>query len=61
MAFFRDDEMLNTLSADDRIELFLHALTGNSDFTPELFKSLFSDYGITHLTVQQVPPSSTKQ
>lgn len=42
--FFRDDEQLNTLSADHRMELFLHALVGNSDLTKELLDEVLTDY-----------------
>ncbi len=51
MEFFRDDEMLNMLSVEDRIEIFLTILLGNLDFTKELFDSLFSDYQVSHLEV----------
>ncbi len=51
MNFFRDDEMLNLLSVDDRIEVFLTILLGNSDFTKKLFDTIFSDYNVSHLEV----------
>lgn len=51
MNFFRDDDKLNELSVDDRIEVFSTILLGSSDFTKELFDELFSDYGIGHLEV----------
>jgi hypothetical protein len=35
MAFFRNDEQLNSLSADDRVEIFSQVLTGSSDVTKE--------------------------
>ena len=44
MEFFRDTEKLNTLSADDRQELFRYSLTGNSDFTKELLTEVIGDY-----------------
>ena len=44
MEFFRDDEQLNTLSTEDRIEIFLHILPGSSDITVELLRKLVSDY-----------------
>ena len=49
MAFFRDDERLQTLTADDRIEIFSQILTGSSDFTKELIDSVLEDYGVTLL------------
>ena len=51
MAFFRDDERLQTLTADDRIEVFGQIMTGNSDFTKTLIESVLKDYCITHLRV----------
>lgn len=51
MEFFRDDEMLNMLSVDDRIEIFSSILLGNLDFTKQLFDTLFSDYEVSHLEV----------
>jgi len=51
MNFFRDDDMLNHLSVDDRIEVFSTILLGSSDFKKELFDEIFSDYGIGHLKV----------
>jgi hypothetical protein len=54
MTFFRDDENLNKLSADDRIEIFLTILLGSSDFKKELFDEIFSHYAIDHLEVIEV-------
>lgn len=51
MAFFRDDECLNTLSVDDRIEVFSTILLGTSDFKKSLLDEIFSDYGVEHLEV----------
>lgn len=49
--FFRDDECLNELSVDDRIEVFSTILLGSSDFNKKLFDDIFSDYGISHLEI----------
>jgi hypothetical protein len=51
MAFYRDDEKLNLLSVEDRIEIFSTILLGNSDFKLNLFKDIFSDYSVTHLDI----------
>jgi len=51
MNFFRDDDMLNLLSVDDRIEIFSTILLGSSDFTKKLFDTIFSDYGVSHLEI----------
>lgn len=54
MEFFRDNDKLNTLSVDDRIEVFSTILLGSSDFKKKLFDDIFSDYGITNLEVIEV-------
>ena len=51
MAFFRDDEMLQTLSADDRVEIFCQILLGSSDLTKELLDEVLSNYSVSHLRV----------
>jgi len=51
MAFFRDEESLNKLSIDDRIEIFSTILLGSSDFNKKLFDDIFFDYGINHLEI----------
>jgi hypothetical protein len=54
MAFFRDDEKLNELAPDDRIEIFGTILLGNSDITVELLQEILSDYGVSHLKAIEV-------
>jgi len=54
MTFFRDEEKLNLLSVDDRIEVFLSILLGSSDFKKELFNELLSDYCVNELEVIEV-------
>ena len=54
MKFFRDDEKLNELTPDDRIEIFRTILTGSSDFTKELLENIMSDYSVAHLKVLTV-------
>jgi hypothetical protein len=51
MSFFRDNEKLNELSIDDRIEVFSTILQGSSDFTKKLFEEIFSDYNVLHLEI----------
>lgn len=51
MSFFRDDEKLNTLSTDDRIEVFSSILSGGSDITTELLQKLLQDYGVDDVVV----------
>ncbi len=51
MAFYRDDESLNTLSPEDRIEVFRTIILGSSDFKKNLFDEIFSDYCVSHLEV----------
>ena len=54
MNFFRDTDLLNTLSVDDRIEVFSSILLGNSDFRKQLFDDIFTDYCVSHLEVVEV-------
>lgn len=54
MSFFRDDEKLNELSVDDRIEIFSYILLGSSDFKKKLFDEIFSDYNVKHLEVIEI-------
>lgn len=51
MEFFRNDEKLNLLSVDDRVEVFSTILTGSSDFTKKLLDEVLCDYGVTNLKV----------
>jgi len=51
MSFFRNDEQLNTLSNDDRIEVFSQILSGSYDFSEELFQEILTDYSISHLEI----------
>ncbi len=54
MAFFRNNECLNTLSVDDRIEVFSTILLGSSDFKKPLLDEIFSDYGVENLELVEV-------
>lgn len=54
MNFFRNNEMLNTLSVDDRIEIFSTILLGSSDFKKQLFDDIFIDYCVSHLEVVKI-------
>ncbi len=51
MKFFRDDEKLNELTVDDRIEIFRTILVGSSDITKELLDEILSDYSVTNLEI----------
>jgi hypothetical protein len=48
MAFFRSDFFHEELSTDDCIEVFLDALNGDHDLTPELITQLFVRYDGKH-------------
>jgi hypothetical protein len=54
MDFFRDEDSLNSLTVDDRIEIFSTVLLGSSDFTKKLFDEIFSDYEVRGLKVVEV-------
>lgn len=51
MRFFRDDEKLNELTVDDRIDIFKTILAGSSDFTKELLNDILLDYSVSNIEV----------
>jgi hypothetical protein len=51
MKFFRDNEKLNELSVDDRIEIFRTILIGSSDLTKDLLNEILGDYSVDNLEV----------
>lgn len=51
MRFFRDDEKLNELTVDDRIEIFKTILAGSSDFTKQLLNDILLDYSVSNIEV----------
>ena len=54
MNFFRDDEKLNELTVDDRIEIFSTVLTGRSDLTIDLLNGILADYSVSNLEVIEI-------
>lgn len=54
MSFFRNDETLNTLSVEDRIEVFSSTLLGSSDFTKELLEGVLNDYCVDNLKIVKI-------
>lgn len=54
MEFFRDNEKLNTLSPDDRVEVFQQILLGSSDISKELLDGLLMDYAVEDLVIMQL-------
>ena len=55
MLFFRDDEKLNTITVEDRVEIFRTVLVGSSDLTKELLNELLIDYGMEDINVMWLP------
>lgn len=51
MQFFRDDEKLNELTPDDRIEIFSTVLLGSTDIKKKLLDEVISDYCVSNLIV----------
>ena len=51
MKFFRNDEKLNELTIDDRIEIFRTILAGSSDLTKELLNEILEDYSVLNLEI----------
>ena len=54
MNYFRDDEKLQELSVDDRIEIFRTILLGSSDITKDLLNDILSDYNVSNLEIIEV-------
>jgi len=54
MKFFRDDEKLNELSVDDRVEIFRTILVGSSDLTKDLLNEILGDYCVDNLEVIEI-------
>lgn len=54
MKFFRDDEKLNELSVDDRIEIFKTILIGSSDLTKDLLNKILVDYSVYNLEIIEI-------
>jgi hypothetical protein len=54
MLFFRDNDKLNTLTNNDRIEVFSQILAGGSDLTIELLNSILLDYSKDDIEVVNV-------
>ncbi len=54
MEFFRNDEKLNELTTDDRLEIFSYILLGSSDITKDLLDEILRDYSVSNLTVIEV-------
>jgi putative ubiquitin-RnfH superfamily antitoxin RatB of RatAB toxin-antitoxin module len=54
MKFFRDDEKLNELSADDRVEIFRTILVGSSDLTKNLLNEILKDYSVSNLEIIEI-------
>jgi len=55
MSFFRDENALNTLSNDDRIEIFKSILAGSSDLTVTLLDELLKNYNASEIIVLDAP------
>ncbi len=60
MNFFRDDEKLNELTVDDRVEIFSFILSGSSDFTKELLDRILSDYSVENLEILETKDGKEK-
>jgi len=54
MDFFRDDEKLNGLTIDDRVEIFKYVLIGSSDFTKKLLDEILLDYCVENLEIVEI-------
>ncbi len=53
MDFFRNDEKLEQLTPDDRIEIFLNVLLGSSDIDVKLLNELLNNYDISNIVLSE--------
>ncbi|MEY2220254.1 hypothetical protein AB7971_17985 [Acinetobacter baumannii] len=53
MDFFRNDEKLEQLTPDDRIEIFLNVLLGSSDIDVKLLNQLLNNYDIRNIVISE--------
>ncbi|MDK1607565.1 hypothetical protein QOL40_16425 [Acinetobacter baumannii] len=53
MDFFRNDEKLEQLTPDDRIEIFLNVLLGSSDVDVKLLNELLNNYDIRNIVISE--------
>lgn len=60
MNFFRDNEKINELTVDDRIEIFRYILLGSSDFTKKLLDEILSDYCVKNIEIIDVENGKEK-
>ena len=60
MNFFRDDEKLNELTVDDRVEIFSYILLGSSDITKKLLDEILSDYCVENLEIVEIKNGKEK-
>lgn len=54
MKSFRDNDKLNELTVDDRVEIFRTILVGSSDLTKELLNEILKDYCVDNLEVIEI-------
>ncbi|MFX8664575.1 hypothetical protein ABTM59_19060, partial [Acinetobacter baumannii] len=50
---FRNDEKLEQLTPDDRIEIFLNVLLGSSDIDVKLLNELLNNYDIRNIVISE--------
>ncbi len=53
MKFFRDNDKLNELTPDDRVEIFRTILLGSSDLTVNLLNEILDDYSVENIEVTE--------
>jgi len=54
MDFFRNNEKLNELTVDDRVEIFSTILIGSSDLNKKLLDGILSDYNVANLEITEI-------
>lgn len=61
MDFFRNNDRWNTLSPDDKVEVFMGALHGSSDITADLLDDLLSTYNVSGIEVIELGQGQCNQ
>lgn len=59
MEYFRSDACSEELSTDDKLEVFLNVLPGQSDITKELLEQLLSEYSVDGLDITETRPKGS--
>ena len=60
MEIFRDEELINKLTPNDKIEIFLTILQGSSDITVDLLNRLLIEYSVNNIIIEKLKQNNGK-